>query len=181
MRYSFVGKDTVISDALKEKTMQKMSRLEKFIPEDTEVSITYLVTKLENKIEVTIPIQKRILRAEAREADMYAAVDQVVDILEKQMVKYKGRLKDKSRKDKAFKEEFNAVFTDSTAEEENRDVIEIKRTKRFGIKPMDSEEAVLEMELLGHSFYVFRNTENDEVNVVYRRSDGTYGIIEPEF
>lgn len=181
MRYSFVGKDTVISEALKEKTMQKMSKLEKFIPEDTEVSITYSVTKLENKIEVTMPIQKRILRAEARQEDMYAAVDQVVDILENQMIKYKGRLKDKSRRDKAFKEELATVFTDILSESENKDAIEIKRTKRFGIKPMDSEEAVMEMELLNHDFYVFRNTENDEVNVVYKRNDGTYGLIEPEF
>ena len=181
MRYSFVGKDTVISEALKEKTIQKMSKLEKFLPESTDVSITYIVTKLENKIEVTIPIQKRILRAEARESDMYVAVDQVVDILESQMVRYKGRLKNKSRKDKAFKDELSVVFADAGSEPESKDTIEIMRTKRFGIKPMDPEEAVMEMELLDHSFYVFRNTENDEVNVVYRRNDNTYGLIEPEF
>lgn len=179
MTYSFIGKDTVISDALKEKTIQKLSRLEKLMPENTDVTITYSVTKLENKVEVTIPIQKRILRAEAREKDMYVAVDLVVDILEKQMVRYKGRLKDKSRRDKHFKDELSTMFADITTGEDES--VDIKRTKRFAIKPMDPEEAVMEMELLHHSFYVFRNKENDEVNVVYRRNDNSYGLIEPEF
>lgn len=178
MTYSFIGRDTVISDALKEKTMQKMSKLEKLMPENTEVTVTYSVTKLENKVEVTIPINKRILRAEAREKDMYVAVDVVVNILEKQMVRYKGRLKNKSRRDKNFKDELSNMFVDTSGDDE---FIDLKRTKRFAIKPLDPEEAVMEMELLNHSFYVFRNTENDEVNVVYRRNDNSYGLIEPEF
>lgn len=178
MRFLFVGKDTVVSEALKEQAIQKISKLEKFIPEQTEIFITFTVTKLENKVEVTIPIKKNILRAEAREKDMYVALDQVVDILHTQIVRYKGRLKNKSRKDNIFKDE-TLNNLDNVNDKYNS--VDIIKTKRFAIKPIDPEEAVMEMELLNHSFYVFRNIENEEVNVVYRRNDGSYGLIEPEF
>jgi len=114
---------------------------------------------------------------------MLAAVDMAADALDKQMVKYKNRVRDRSRRDNSFRDEamsFVGVETEPVAADE-RDVIRIEKTKRFALKPMDPEEAVMEMELLGHQFYVFRNSVNDEVNVVYVRANGSYGLIEPEF
>ncbi len=182
MRYSFVGKNITVSETLKDRTVQKINRISRVLPEDCEVFVTFSVTKLENKIEVTVPLNKRVLRAEVSSEDMYASIDQVVDVLEKQMVKYKSRLKDKSRKDAAFKEELKYAFPthDQDSSEASSDVI-IQKSKKFALKPMDAEEAVMEMELLNHNFFVFRNSETDEVNVVYRRNNNTYGLIEPEF
>lgn len=178
MRYLFTGKNITVSDSLKQRTMQKLGRLEKLLPPDAQAQVTYSVNKLEHKVEVTIPIQKRILRGEVSDTEMYAALDTVVDVLEKQMVKYKSRLRDRSRRDTAFKDEFNMIFESPESSDEPQRKIE--KTKRFTIKPMDPEEAVMEMDLLGHNFYVFRNGETEEVNVVYRRKNGSYGLIEPE-
>lgn len=179
MRYLFTGKNLTVSDALKERTMSKLGKLEKLLPKDASVQVTYSVNKLENKIEVTIPLQKRTLRAEVTDTDMYNALDSVVDVLEKQMLKYKSRLRDRSRKDNSFKDEFKMLFTsDDTPDTDER---KIEKSKKFALKPMDAEEAVMEMELLGHNFYVFRNGSSDEVNVVYKRNNGSYGLIEPEF
>lgn len=181
MRYQFTGKNMNLSDALKERTAAKLDRLHRLIPEDTDVYVTFSTIKLQNKIEVTIPLQKRILRAEVSDIDMFNAIDSIVDILDKQMVKYKNRLRDKSRKDSAYKEEFNYFSSTEDADNGENGIHKIERTKKFALKPMDSEEAVMEMELLGHSFYVFRNGETDEVNVVYKRNNGSYGLIEPEY
>ena len=109
---------------------------------------------------------------------MYAAIDEVVDVLERQLLKHKSRLKDKHRNNSPFKKEFIKHIEDN----ENDDAtIIIEKTKRFAIKPMDAEEAAMQMDLLGHNFFVFRNAETDEVNVVYKRKNGTFGLIEPEF
>ncbi len=179
MRYNFTGKNVTITEAMKDKVIQKIGKLEKLLPENTEVYVTIGVVKLDHTIEVTIPLPKRILRAEVTTEDTYSAIDEVVDILEKQMVKYKGRLRNKIKKDSVYKDEFNVIFKDDDSSEENG--IKIEKTKRFALKPMDAEEAVMEMELLNHNFYVFRNGDSDEVNVVYKRKDGSYGLIEPEF
>lgn len=179
MRFSFTGKNITVKDSLKERATQKIGRLKKLIPEDAEVFVTFSSTKGDNKVEVTIPLPKRILRAEVTSSDMNAAIDEIVDILEKQMVKYKHRLRDRSRREPSFKEEYNLLFPEVEAVEDH--AITIEKTKRFALKPMDSEEAVMEMEMLGHNFYVFRNSGSDEVNVVYRRNNGTYGLIEPEY
>ncbi len=183
MRYSFIGKDTVVSDAIKQITIQKLSKLEKFIPDDTQVTVTYKVVKLDNKVEVTIPLKKRILRGESVDIDMYAAIDNVADILEKQIQKYKGRLRSKVKKDNSFKEEFITSFSEEDLDlnSDEKDKIEIKKIKRFDIKPMDVEEAVMEMELTNHNFFVFRNSESEEVNVVYKRNNNSYGIIEVDY
>lgn len=111
---------------------------------------------------------------------MMAAIDEAVDILEGQMTKYKSRLKDKSKKDGSFVDELNA-FLNADEDYDEEESLNIVRTKRFTVKPMDAEEAVMEMELLGHSFFVFRNAATDEINVVYKRKDGAYGLIDPEY
>lgn len=180
MRYIFKAKNTTVTDALKEKITGKIDRLEKLFPENTEIVVTLSVVKLDQTIEVTVNLPKRILRAEVTKGDMYAAIDDVVDKLEKQMIKYRSRLRDKSRRDSSFADELKAVSMNIPSEDDE-DTIKIDRTKKFEIKPMDAEEAIMEMELVSHNFFVFRNASTDEINVVYKRKDGTYGLIDPEY
>ncbi|MDE6357016.1 MAG: ribosome-associated translation inhibitor RaiA [Eubacteriales bacterium] len=179
MRYTFKGKNITITDALKESIQEKIGRLDRLFPENTDISVTLSVIKLDQKIEVTVKLPKRVLRAEVISDDMYVAIDEVVGKLERQMVKYKNRLRDKSRKDKSFVNELEAFkFEEDT---EDNDEIKIEKSKKFQVKPMDVEEAIMEMELVSHNFFVFRNSKTDEVNVVYKRNDGAYGLIEPEY
>ncbi|MDR1703688.1 MAG: ribosome-associated translation inhibitor RaiA [Clostridiales bacterium] len=187
MRFSFSGKNVIVTEELKEKCSKKIGRLERLFPPDVEVHVTFSVTKQENRIEVTIPLHRRMLRSEVSANDLYTAIDMSVDALDKQMVKYKNRIKDKSRRDNAFREEATEAVSYSPdpaepdAGGEDGDVIRIERTKKFALKPMDAEEAVMEMEMLDHVFYVFRNSQTEEVNVVYKRNNGSYGLIEPEY
>lgn len=180
MRYTFKAKNTTVTDALKEKITSKINRIERLFPENTDINVTLSVVKLENKIEVTVNLPKRVLRAEVTKDDMYAAIDEVVDKLEKQMVKYRNRLRDKSRRDSSFVDELRAISMNLDSDD-SEDAIKIDRTKKFEIKPMDPEEAVMEMELISHNFFVFRNDSTDEINVVYKRKDGSYGLIDPEY
>lgn len=180
MRYSIISKNITVTDALREKIVSKIDRINKLFPEETEVIVTLNVIKLDHTIEVTVKLPKRILRAEVTQPDMYAAIDEVVDVLEKQMVKYKNRLRDKSRRDNSFVAELHD-FENNNNENIEDGTLNIAKTKRFAIKPMDAEEAVMEMELLDHAFFVFRNSKTEEVNVVYKRKNGTYGLIDPEY
>jgi putative sigma-54 modulation protein len=117
-----------------------------------------------------------VLRAEVTESDINSCLDAIVDKLERQMVKYKSRLRERHRRSPVTHEEMDFIES-ATSTETNE--LTIHKTKRFALKPMDSLEAVMEMELLGHNFFVFRNDKTDEVNVVYKRTDGEYGLIEP--
>jgi len=186
MRYSFTGKDGIsASETLKQKTMDKLDRLSRIVPENSEVFVNFSAIKKLHIVEVTIPLKKHVLRAEVSDMDVQVALDQAVDILEKQMLKFKSRLNRKAKIDPNFRDEFNMYFApvdenEDDDETENESTVIIKRSKKFALKPMDAEEAVMNMELLGHSFFVFRNAETDEVGVVYRRNDGTYGLIEPQ-
>lgn len=177
MRYTFIGKGLDLTENFQNKITAKLNRISKLIPEDAETVVKLSVIKLDNTAEVTVKLPKRILRAEVTKDDMMASIDEIVDILESQMVRYKSRLKDKAKQNPGFIEELNA-FGDDDVKDEG---IEIKRTKHFVVKPMDAEEAVMEMELLGHNFFVFRSADSDEVAVVYKRKDGKYGLIEPEY
>lgn len=184
MRYNFNGKNIVVTDELREKCEKKINRLERMFPENAEVNVSFSVTKQENRIEVTIPLQRRMLRAEVSANDLYTAMDLAVEVLEKQMEKYKNRIKDRSRRDHSYREEaivFAPADPVPAVDEQVKDAIHIEKTKRFALKPMDAEEAVMEMELLGHVFFVFQNSRTDEVNVVYKRNNGSYGLIEPEY
>ncbi|MCL2415414.1 MAG: ribosome-associated translation inhibitor RaiA [Defluviitaleaceae bacterium] len=184
MKYTFTGKNLVVSQGMKDRMEQKMDRLERLFPENAEIFVAFSIVRQGNKIEVTVPLHnKRILRAEVTSSDMFTAIDEAVDILDRQMVKYKKRLKDKSRRDGSFKEELR-MFAPPEEKEETEmpfedDTIIIEKSKHFPLKPMDPEEAVMEMEMLGHSFFVFRHSGNDEINVVYKRHNGTYGLIDP--
>ena len=180
MRYNIKGKNMDIGDRTREKVSAKLDRIEKLFPADAEAVVTFESQKLETIVEVTIPMGKRIIRAEAGDPDMMAAVDSVVDILEGQIVKYKKRLRSRMRRDVSFKEEYEAVPVSEEVLDESP-LYKIEKMKHFELRPMDAEEAVMQMELIGHSFFVFRNGETDDVNVVYRRKDGSYGLIEPEY
>ena len=178
MRYNFTGKNIAITDDLKEKTRRKLGRIEKLFPDDSEAIITFSTIKHTTRAEVSIHLHKRILRAEVSAEDAISCLDSIVDILEKQMVKYKSRLRERSRRNTATPDE--TLFIESNDISADGQEIAIHKTKRFALKPMDAQEAIMEMELLGHNFYAFRNGATDEVNIVYKRSNGTYGLIEQE-
>ena len=178
MHYNFTGKNMNLTDGLKDKTIGKLKRIEKLFPENAEANITFTTIKHLTKMEVSIQLHKRILRAEVSNADVGVCLDSIVDILEKQTIKYKTRLRARSRRNAATREEINYIDEHAEDMETNGEIV-INRTKKFALKPMDAHEAVMEMELLGHSFFMFNNTATDEINVVYKRNDGEYGLIEP--
>jgi len=179
MKYTFTGKNISIYDDIKTRAEKKLSRIQKLVPEGAEVFITISKIRHQYKMEVSVPLHKRLLRAEITAGDVNACIDSVADVLEKQIIKYKGRLRERSRRNAATIEE-QSYSQDLQEPADVSDEVVIHRTKRFALKPMDAQEAVMEMELLGHSFFVFRNGTTDEVNVVYKRNDDEYGLIEPQ-
>ena len=177
MNYIISGKNIDVTDGLRDAIYDKLGRLEKFFNEDTYVQVTFSVEKDRQKIEVTIPMKGHIIRAEQVSDDMYVSIDMVVEIIERQVTRYKKKIIDKAQ-DAAY---FNDRFLEDDTEAADEDEIKIIRSKKFAVKPMYPEDACIQMELLGHNFFVFRNAETDEVNVVYKRKGNTYGLIEPEF
>ncbi len=175
MRYTITGKNIEVTEGLKSAIYEKIGKLERYFSKNTDVIVTLSVEKERQKIEVTIPVKGSIIRSEQTSTDMYVSIDLVEEVIERQLKKYKNKIIDQKQA--------NAAFSDAYIQEEIEDPEEVKiiRTKRFAMKPMDPEEACIQMELLGHAFYVFRNAETDEVNVVYKRKSSTYGLIEPEF
>ncbi|WP_312368637.1 ribosome hibernation-promoting factor, HPF/YfiA family [Lachnoclostridium sp.] len=178
MRYIISGKNIDVTEGLKSAIYEKIGKLEKFFNPEAEIHVTLSVEKDRQKIEVTIPMKGNIVRAEQVSNDMYASIDLVEEVIERQLKKYKSKLKDMNQSAANFNPSF---FDDVVSEIGEEDEINITRVKRFAMKPMDAEEACVQMELLGHNFYVFRNAETDEVNVVYKRKGNSYGLIEPEF
>ena len=175
MQYIISGKNIELTDALESKMIKKMGKLDKYFLPTAEAQITFSVEKLRHIIEITIPFNGRILRAEVEGKDMYAIMDDAVAIIEKQLNKYKNRIQDRSRSTShaVFAEEF---MQPAKVEDPS---LKIKKTKRFAIKPMSAEEAVLQMELLGHNFFVYLDENMEDVNVVYKRKNGSFGLIEP--
>lgn len=176
MRYSIYGKGMDITDSLKGAIHTKFSKLDKFFTENTDVHVTLSVQRGQQKVEAMIPMNNHLLRAEQHSSDMYTSIDQVVEVLERMVRKYKTKLNHANRGVGGFTD----AFLEEDMEEAPESIV-ISRSKRFALKPMDVEEACIQMELLGHNFYVFRNADTFEVNVVYKRKDKTYGLIEPEF
>ena len=176
MRFVIVGRNIELTDGLKEAVEEKLGKLDRFFAPDTEVKVTLSVEKERQKIEVTIPVKGSIIRSEQVSNDMYVSIDLVEEVIERQLKKYKNKLIDKQQDAAAFAQEYiDKEYVDDDAD------VKIIRTKRFDIKPMDPEEACVQMELLGHSFYVFFNSETEQINVVYKRKGNTYGLIEPEY
>ena len=176
MRITISGKNLDITEGLRSAVEEKLSRLEKYFTPDTIVNVTLSVTKKRyQKMEVTIPVKGHIIRAEQESNDMYVTIDLVEEIIEAQLKKYRQKLISQQQGGGSFKQEFIEA---ETADEEEE--VQIIRSKKFGMKPMFPEDACVQMELLGHAFYVFRNAETDDVNVVYKRKDGNYGLIEAD-
>ncbi|WP_422658560.1 ribosome hibernation-promoting factor, HPF/YfiA family [Paenibacillus sp. EC2-1] len=185
MQFTIRGQQIEVTEALKEYVDKKLGRLEKYFdaPPTSEGYVTLSVIRGLHTVEVTIPLPGVVLRAEDRSEDMYASIDAVVDKLERQIRKHKTKLNRKFRQEGSLKTLFveDGTATSSVAveqEEYDDDELEVVRTKRFTMKPMDVEEAILQMNMVGHDFFVFTNIESQEVNVVYKRDDGKYGLIE---
>ena len=174
MRITITGRNLELTDGLKGAVEDKLGKLEKYFNPDTDIFVTLSVEKERQKIEVTIPVKGNIIRSEQVSNDMYVSIDLVEEIIERQIKKYKNKLIDQKQSASFFKQEF--IEKDYMDDEE----VKIIRTKKFDIKPMYPEDACIQMELLGHSFFVFINAETDQVNVVYKRKGDTYGLIEPE-
>lgn len=168
------GKNIELTDNLRQAVNDKLGKLDKYFTPDTDVNVTLSIEKERQKVEVTIPVKGNIIRSEQVSNDMYVSIDLVEEVIERQLRKYKNKIIDKHQGGGGFRDEY--MENDYI---ENED-IKIIRTKRFDIKPMYPEDACVQMELLGHSFYVFNNAETDEINVVYKRKGNTYGLIEPE-
>ncbi|MCI8889170.1 MAG: ribosome-associated translation inhibitor RaiA [Hungatella sp.] len=175
MRYTITGRNIEVTAGLRDAVQDKLGKLEKYFSPDTEVIVTLSVQKELQKIEVTIPVKGSMIRAEESSTDMYVSIDLVEEIIERQIKKYRKKLIDKKQSAQAFSSLF-IEEEDDLAEEE----IKIAKTKHFDMKPMYPEDACLEMELLGHNFYMFLNAETDQISVVYKRKGNSYGLIEPE-
>ena len=177
MKIKIFGKNIEVTEGIRSAVEEKIGKLDKYFAGETRVDVTLSVNKNEQKVEVTIPVKGRIIRAEEISDDMYVSIDMVEETIERQLVKYKNKIIDKK---KSIKEAFTETYIEADYEDEDEDQIKLNKTKRFGINPMEPEEACVEMELLGHNFFVFLNAETEEVNVVYKRKGNTYGLIEPE-
>ena len=174
MQYIISGKNIDVTEGLKAAVQDKLGKLERYFTPETEVHVTLSVEKERQKIEITIPMKGNIVRAEQVSDDMYVSIDMAVDLLERMIRKYKTKISKYGKGELKFNDEFMEEDVD------NHETVTITKSKKFAIKPMDVEEACVQMELLGHNFFVFCNAETDQVNVVYKRKGNTYGLIEPE-
>ena len=174
MKVTVIAKNIELTQALKDIVQKKISKLEKYFDVEVDAKATLSVQKNIQKIEVTIPFNGVILRCEESTDDMYKSIDLVEDKLERQIRKQKTKLSRKHNGSVRF-----AAIEESAAgqEEEEGNLVKVKK---FGVKPMNSEEAILQMDLLGHNFFVYQDAESSKVNVVYKRKDGNYGLLEPE-
>ena len=172
MRITITGKNMEITDSLRSAVEDRLSKLDRFFAKDTEVHVTLSVEKERKKIEVTIPVRGNIIRSEQESNDMYVSIDLVEEVIERQLKKYKNKIIDKKQNAVSFKQE----FVEKEFEDEEVNII---RTKQFEPKPMYPEDACVQMELLGHTFFAFLNAETDLISVVYKRKDGAYGLLEP--
>lgn len=176
MRITITGRNIELTPGIKEAVEDKLSKLEKYFKPETDVNVTLSVEKERQKIEVTIPTKGHTIRAEEVSNDMYVSIDLVEETLERQLIKYRTKIISKKMNAAA---NFKAEYLEEKVEDDDEE-IKIVRSKRYDLKPMYPEDACIQMELLGHDFFVFVNAETDEVNVVYKRKANTYGIIEPE-
>ncbi|HEY3376651.1 MAG TPA: ribosome-associated translation inhibitor RaiA [Armatimonadota bacterium] len=183
MQVVFSGKHVEMTPALREYAESKLLKLSRFFDHVQEAKVTESILRNQHIVEVTLVADGTLIRAEERSADMYSSIDLVIDKLERQLTRYKGRFVTRTRESLEGQkpESFVAASQANAPEspEADEELPMIVRTKRFAIKPMNPEEAALEMELIGHDFFVFRNAENDHVCVIYKRRDGHYGLIDP--
>ena len=174
MKFVYSGKD-VYSDSLKDRAEKKLSKLERYFSQEPEAIVRFKQQRGGRNIaEITMSVNGLILRAEEDSNDMYLSIDRAVDKLESQIRRYRTKMGKQLREARA---ETPAQIEEPVYEEASFDVV---RTKRFSVKPMDVDDAITQMELLGHNFFLFLNAENNSMNVLYRRNDGSYGLLVPE-
>lgn len=176
MQIAFRGRQVPVTDALKQYAEKRLAKLERFIGEIKQVYVTFSIERDRHRVEVTIPLDGLILRGEEETPDMYSSVDLVVEKLERQVERYRTRFI-KRAKGRAPELLSTAQEGELGSEDE---MSQVARVKRFPMKPMSVEEAIMQMNLVGHNFFVFVNADTEQVNVVYRRRQGNYGLIEPE-
>ena len=173
MKFVYSGKD-VVSDSLKARTEKKLSKLERYFSHEPEAIVRFKQQRGGRNIaEITVSVSCLILRAEENSNDMYLSIDRAVDKLESQIRRYRTKLGKRVRDAKAEAPE----VVEPVYEEASFDVV---RKKTFAVKPMEVEDAITQMELLGHNFFLFMNSETESINVFYRRNDGSYGLLIPE-
>ena len=176
MIMNYAGKNMEVTNALREVTEKKLSKLDKYFQKDIEGNVTFSTQKNRKIIEVTINLPGTIIRAEESSDDMYASIDKAIDILERQIRKHKTKLQKRYQNGETIR--FENV--EPLSKDYSNDKPKVVKTKRFGLKPMSSEEAILQMELLRHNFFVYMDADTDDVSIIYKRKDGDYGLIQPE-
>ena len=173
MKFVYASKDMAVSDSLKSRVEKKLSKLERYFREEPEATIRFKVQKgARNIVEITVNAAGVILRAEESSNDMYLSIDHAVDKLESQIRRHRTKLEKRIRT-----AELEPVTEAPVFEEQSYDIV---RTKKFAVKPMSVEDAITQMELLGHDFFLFQNEESETMNVLYRRHDGSYGLLQPD-
>jgi putative sigma-54 modulation protein len=187
MQFNIRGVNVEMTQAIAEYIEKKIGRIERYFdsPLTSEVHVTCSVLKdkqsgEKHNVEVTIPLNNVLLRAEEKTDDMYASIDRVEEKLERQIRKHKTKINRKFRQNGGIKSFFNEAILTEPVGMHQQEEDEVVKTKKFNFKPMDVEEAILQMDLLGHSFFVFSNAVSNETNVIYKRNDGRYGLIVPE-
>ena len=168
------GKHIEVTDALKDYVNKRVGKLEKFSDEFMDVQVTLLVERGRHRVEITAPINGIILRGEEETDDMYSSIDLVIEKLERQIEKYRTKIAIRLRTNPFKDLEF--AHASLTLEEDEK----VVRNKKFSAKPMSVDEAIMQMNLIGHSFFVFTDAETNQMNVVYRRNTGDYGLLQPE-
>jgi putative sigma-54 modulation protein len=177
MKVSVIAKNTTATPALKDMVEKKLSKVKRYFDPEVEAKTTLSVQKNKQKVEITIPFNGVILRAEESTEDMYKSIDLVVTKLERQIRKQRTKLSRKNHESLRFPQLDEATLSDEVVETNG----EVVKVKKFGVKPMSVEEAVLQMELIGHNFFVYQDSDENKICVVYKRKDGDYGLLEPEY
>lgn len=177
MRVSVIAKNTTATPALKDMVEKKLSKVDRYFNPEVEAKATLSVQKNKQKVEITIPFNGIVLRAEEATDDMYKSIDLVIAKLERRIRKQRTKLSRRNHESLRF-QAVDEVAVDDELIEENGKVV---KTKKFGIKPMSVEEAILQMELVGHNFFLFQDSEENKITVLYRRKDGDYGLLEPDY
>jgi putative sigma-54 modulation protein len=175
MKFIITGKNIDVTEALRDKIHEKVGKLEKFFKKETEVHATMKVQKNNHIMEVTIPFNKMVFKASETHSDMYTSIDKVVDSLERQVVKNKAKSSRKSHESKFKHPEYK--WDDTQNEEDN---VRHINEKKFEVKPMSVEEAVLQLEILENDFFMFMNSESKKINVIYKKKDGNFQILDPD-
>lgn len=182
LNFNIRGENIEVTPAIREHVEGKIEKVDRYFSEELQATANVnlkVYNDKQTKVEVTIPMKNLTLRAEERHSDMYAAVDLIVSKLERQIRKYKTRVNRKSRDHEGVGTYFATIDTsDASGVQSDEEEYTIVRTKQFELKPMDQEEAVLQMNMLGHNFFIFTDAESDGTHIVYKRRDGKYGLIE---